>query len=122
MLVSLNKSKKNKYQLITNNKKNKLVDQGLTIEILSAKSLKVLKNKKYISKYNLENITSYFYQNSEKFKIKYINSPKNWFLNNKYTVDTLRDLNNMRLLISKIGYNNFNINKANRILKNNYEN
>ena len=122
LLVSLNKSKKNKYQLITNNKKNKLVDQGLTIEILSAKSLKVLKNKKYLSKYNSENITSYFYQNSEKFKIKYINSPKNWFLNNKYTVDTLRDLNNMRLLISKIGYNNFNINKANRILKNNYEN
>ena len=122
LLVSLNKSKKNKYQLITNNKKNKLVDQGLTIEILSAKYLKVLKKNNYISKYNLENITSYFYQNSEKFKIKYINPPKNWFLNNKYTVDTLKDLNNMKFLISKIGYNNFNINKANRILKNKYEN
>ena len=118
LLVSLNKLEKIKDQLIKNNKKNKLVDQGLTIEILSAKSLKFLKKNKNINKYNLENITSYFYQHSKKFKIKYIKVPKNWFLNNKYTVDTLRDLNNMKYLISKIGYNNFDINKANRILKN----
>lgn len=123
IINGLNRKKKINYQLITNNKKSKLVDQGLTIEILSAKSLKLIKKNKNVSKFNLENITSYFYQYSKKFKIKYINVPKNWFLNNKYTVDTLKDLNKMKFLISKIGYNNFNINKANNILrKNKYEN
>ena len=38
-LHKLNKKKIN-YQLISNNKKNKIVDQGLTIEILSASALK----------------------------------------------------------------------------------
>ncbi len=120
LLCKLNKKKIN-YNLITNNKKNKIVDQGLTIEILSASTLKKIKKNKNITKFNLENITSYFYQYSSKFKIKYIRVPKYWFLNNKYTVDTKTDLNKMKYLISRIGYDNLNIRKANKMLKK-YEN
>ena len=106
-----------KFDLISNNKKKKLVDQGLTIEIISSNSLKKLKLKKDLTKYNLENITSYYYQNYKKFNINHLKSPKNWFLKNKYTIDDKNDLKKMRRIISKVGYNNFDIEMANKIIR-----
>ena len=49
----------------------------------------------------------------------YCKSPKNWFLNNKYTIDNFQDLEKMRKIILSIGYKTFNINKANKIIKKN---
>jgi spore coat polysaccharide biosynthesis protein SpsF len=117
IISNINRNKSFKYDLISNNKKNKLVDQGLTIEIISSRSLEKIKFKKNLTKYNLENITSYYYQNEKKFKINHIKSPKNWFLNNKYTIDNNEDLKKIRLIISKVGYNNFDIGEANRIIR-----
>ena len=106
----------NNYDIISNNKLNKKVDQGLTVEIISSNSLKKL-NKKKLSYYDLENLTSYFYKNENKFKFFYLKSPKSWFLNNKYTIDNKNDLLRMKYIISKIGYNKFNINKCIKIYK-----
>ena len=86
---------------------------------MSAKSLEKLYLNKKLSKYNLENITSYFYENSKNFNMYYCKSPKNWFLNNKYTIDNFQDLEKMRKIILSIGYKTFNINKANNIIKKN---
>tara|TARA_B100000035_G_scaffold80228_1_gene67243 strand:- start:903 stop:1610 length:708 start_codon:yes stop_codon:yes gene_type:complete len=119
IISNFNKRKFLNYDLMSNNKKNKIVDQGLTIEILSAKSLEKLYLNKKLSKYNLENITSYFYENSKNFNMYYCKSPKNWFLNNKYTIDNFQDLEKMRKIILSIGYKTFNINKANNIIKKN---
>jgi len=102
---------------IINRKKKKLADQGLTIEIISSNSLKKLKLKKELAKCNLENITSYYYQNHKKFNINHIMSPNNWFLKNKYTIDDKNDLKKMRRIISKVGYNNFDIGMANKIIR-----
>ncbi len=115
-IIKLNK-KNNNYDLISNNKLEKKVDQGLTVEIISAKSLQKLTKIK-TSKYNKENLTSYFYNNQNKFKIFYLNSPKNWFLNNKYTIDTKKDLKKMKYIISNIGYNKFNIKKCIKLYNN----
>ncbi len=121
IISKLNKNKKKKFDLISNNKKTKKVDQGLTIEIASVKSLQKLYFKYNLSKYNLENLTSFYYANEKKFKIKYLGSPKNWFLNNKYTVDNIGDLKKMRAIILKVGYNNFDIKKANQLIKKAYK-
>ena len=49
MISNFNKKEKLNYDLISNNKKKKLVDQGLTIEILSSNSLKkILKKRRKI--------------------------------------------------------------------------
>ena len=117
IISNINFKNKIKFDLISNNKKKKLVDQGLTIEIISSNSLKKLKLKKDLTKYNLENITSYYYQNYKKFNINYLKSPKNWFLKNKYTIDDKNDLKKMRRIISKVGYNNFDIGMANKIIR-----
>lgn len=117
LILKLNQKKNIYYDLISNNKKNKLVDQGLTVEILSAEFLKNLSIKKKFDAYQLENISSYYYQNYKKFKILYVKSPKNWFLKNKYTIDTIQDLQKMKKIISKIGYDKFNITKANKLMK-----
>ena len=115
VITKFNKNRKN-YDLITNNNINKTVDQGLTVEIVSISSLKRIKKKK-LSKYNLENITSYFYKNPKNFNIYYLKSPKNWFLNHKYTIDKPEDLNKMRIIISRVGYNKFNLKKCVSIYK-----
>ena len=102
---------------IINKKKKKIVDQGLTIETISPDSLKKIKLKKDLTKYNLENITSYYYQNYKKFNINHLKSLKNWFSKNKYTIDDKNDLKKIRRIISKVGYNNFDIGMANNIIR-----
>lgn len=122
LILKLNKYNHIPYEFISNNKKNKLVDQGLTVEILSSKSLKNLNLKKKFNSYQLENISSYYYENSEKFNILYVKSPKNWFLKNKYTVDNIQDLKKMKKIILDVGYHSFSIKKANHKIKElNYE-
>ena len=116
LISKLNSLKNIRYDLITNNKKDKFVDQGLTVEILSVNSLKNI-NRSFLTKYNKENITSFYYDNSKKFNIKYTKSPTNWFRNNKYTIDTIKDLNKMKFMLSKIKKEKFNINHASKILK-----
>ena len=115
VITKFNKNSKT-YDLITNNNINKTVDQGLTVEIVSISSLKRIKKRK-LSKYNLENITSYFYKKQNNFKIYYLKSPDNWFLKHKYTIDNLEDLNKMKKIISKVGYNKFNLKKCISIYK-----
>ena len=117
LISNFNLKNQTKFDLISNNNTKKLVDQGLTIEIISSNSLEKLKLKKDLTKYNLENITSYYYQNYKKFNINYLKSPKNWFLKNKYTIDDKNDLKKMRRIISKVGYNNFDIGMANKIIR-----
>ncbi len=119
IITKLNKKKNLTYDLISNNKKIKKVDQGLTIEIVSSKSLNKIYLNNKLTKYNLENLTNIYYQNEKKFKIQYLKSPKNWFLNNKYTIDDIVDLKKMRAIILKVGYHNFDIKKADQIIKKN---
>ena len=106
VISNFNKRKRINYDLISNNKKKKLVDQGLTIEILSSNSLKkILKKRRKLTKYNLENITSYFYENKKKFKNILLQVTKKLVSKKKYTIDNLQDLKKMRKVISNIGYN-----------------
>lgn len=117
LILKLNERKRIPYEFVSNNKKNKLVDQGLTVEILSSRSLRNLYLKKKFNSYQLENISSYYYENFKKFNILYVKSPKNWFLKNKYTIDNIKDFKKMKRIISKVGYHSFNIEKANYFIK-----
>ena len=74
IITKLNKKKNLTYDLISNNKKIKKVDQGLTIEIVSSKSLNKIYLNNKLTKYNLENLTNFYYQNEKKFKIQYLKS------------------------------------------------
>tara|TARA_B100001964_G_scaffold224687_1_gene271771 strand:- start:389 stop:1105 length:717 start_codon:yes stop_codon:yes gene_type:complete len=101
-----------KYDLISNNSKEKKVDQGLTVEFVSKKCIKKIISKKKINSYNKEHITSYIYENLDKFSFKRIRSPGHHFHKLKYTIDVKKDVLKAKKIIAKLKKNDlYNFNK-----------
>ena len=96
-----------KHDILTNLYNNgKKIDPGLTIEIVSCKSLKDIyhnRKEKIISK---EHITKSFYNNYRKFRILYLKSPDYFYKGFKYTIDNLEDLKRSRYVCKKINIKN----------------
>ena len=95
--------KKNRYDLISNNIKDK-IPRGFTAELISTKTIKkILDSTK--SRLDKEHITRYIYKQSSLFNIKFCND------NNKYldienqslVVDSKEDLNKIQFIIKKLG-------------------
>ncbi len=80
--------------------------KGQSVEIIRTSII-----KKNLSKFNInhkEHVTSYFYENSSKFRIK------NFINNYKYTplklsIDTINDLNKIKKKIKKKNFSNFKL-------------
>jgi len=87
---------KHSIQLTTNIKK-KTYPRGFTSEVIDVDSLIKVK-KKSLLKYDLEHITSYFYRNSEDFKIYNFESPIKDISDLSFTIDYPEDIDK----ISKI--------------------
>lgn len=70
----------------------KNIPVGSGVEVFTAKSFLVIKNKNNLNSHNKEHVTSYYYQNENEFKIDFI---KNFYNKNlgmfSVTVDTLED-------------------------------
>ena len=94
----ITKFKKNNYDLVTNCKK-KTFPKGQSIEVLNSKVFlkvfKILKRKKY-----LEHITSFFYDNEEKFKI-YSLSNKIFYRKKNLSIDNHYDLKKFNRYLSR---------------------
>ena len=110
------KSKESKIDIITN-VFPRTFPKGQSVEIIRSSLL-----KKYIGKfdkYDLEHVTSYFYKNFKKFKIKKI---KNKFDQSMYnlSIDTKNDFRNMNSVLSLHDINNFDFNKLSQKTKNKF--
>jgi spore coat polysaccharide biosynthesis protein SpsF len=110
------KSKESKIDIITN-VFPRTFPKGQSVEIIRSSLL-----KKYIGKfdkYDLEHVTSYFYKNFKKFKIKNI---KNKFDQSMYnlSIDTKNDFRNMNSVLSLHDINNFDFNKLSQKTKNKF--
>ena len=93
-LIDFIAHKKNiRYDIVTNVLKRSY-PKGQSVELLKTKFF--LENYKYIkSKNDLENVTSYFYRNSNRFKILNIENKIDFsFIN--LSVDTIEDLKKIR--------------------------
>lgn len=115
-IINSIKKKKNKFDLVSSNK-NKKVDQGLTIEIVSISGiLKIFKLNKKISNYDQEHITNNFYKYKKKYNLENINLPKDFFLNLKYTIDEKIDVKRAKFILRNNNYKKFS-----EIIKKNLE-
>ena len=76
-----------KYDIITN--VCPIFSKGQSVEILCSKSFK--ENFKFFEKKDLEHVTSFFYRNKAKFKIKNFKNSEN-FNNHSIALDTKKDL------------------------------
>lgn len=104
---SIKKKINNKFDLITSNK-NKKVDQGLTIEIISASGiLKIFSLNKRITKYDQEHITNNFYKYKNKYNLENIKLPKYFFFNLKYTIDNKIDVKRAKYILKNNSYKKF---------------
>jgi len=91
--IRLNTSHNRKYDLITNVFPRSF-PSGMSVEIIKTKTLdKTIKN---FSNFDKEHVTTYFYKNYKKFKIKNFKSIKNSTI--KYSIDKPRDIKNLKLL------------------------
>ena len=91
--------------------------KGQSVEIIRSSLI-----KKYIGKfdkYDLEHVTSYFYKNSKKFKIKNI---KNKFDQSMYnlSIDTKKDFKNINSTLTQQKIDNFDFNKLSKKTKNKF--
>ncbi len=99
--ISTSKSKRN-YDLFSN-RLDKSIPSGQRVEIIKTKSMQEA-YKKFFKKGHYEHVTSYFYENKKKFKIFYTSFKRNK-TKIKLSVDTVRDLNKVKKLVSKLGNN-----------------
>lgn len=91
--VKIDASLNHKYDLITNVFPRSF-PSGMSVEIIKTKTLnKVIKN---FSKFDKEHVTTYFYKNSKKFKIKNFKTKKKTKI--KYSIDKPSDIKNLKLL------------------------
>ncbi len=87
--------KKKKYFDIITNTFPKTFPQGQSVEIIKASILK--KNIKNMSNFDKEHVTTYFYKNFNKFKIKNFSTRKKFRIKN--SVDTEDDLKRIRKIL-----------------------
>ena len=101
------KEKNIQFDMMSSNVVRK-VDQGLTIEVVSAKALKkIVLNNKRISNYNKEHLTSIFYKFRDKHNIKTIKLPSYFYNGFKYTVDIKKDIERIKFISNNIKKNSF---------------
>lgn len=92
------KSKRQNYDIITNIFPRSF-PPGQSVEIIKTSALKKILNFK-LSNSCKEHVTKYFYQKNKLFKIKNFKSNFN-FKKKKYSIDTVKDLENLKQLIKK---------------------
>lgn len=98
-LIKINKTLPVKYDLITNVFPRSF-PSGMSVEIIKTNSLeKMLHN---FSKLDKEHVTTYFYRNHKKFKIKNLKTMRK--TNNKYSIDRPVEIKNLKRL-----FKNFSI-------------
>tara|TARA_B100001063_G_scaffold243514_1_gene274288 strand:- start:2924 stop:3607 length:684 start_codon:yes stop_codon:yes gene_type:complete len=91
--------------------------KGQSVEILRSSLL-----KKYIGKfdkYDLEHVTSFFYKNFKRFKIKNIKNKLDQSMYN-LSIDTKKDFNNINSTLSQYKIDKFDFNKLNQKTKNKF--
>lgn len=89
---------KKKFDLITTNL-NKKIDQGLTLEIINAKSFVKLFNKYNFNPSEKEHITKIFYKLKKSLKIKQISFNKIYSKGYRYTIDYRTDVNVVNFIL-----------------------
>ena len=92
------KSKRQNYDIITNIFPRSF-PPGQSVEIIKTSALKKILNFK-LSNSCKEHVTKYFYQKNKLFKIKNFKSNFN-FKKKKYSIDTVKDFENLKQLIKK---------------------
>lgn len=91
--IRINISHNRKYDLITNVFPRSF-PSGMSVEIIKTKTLdKMIKN---FTKFDKEHVTTYFYKNYKKFKIKNFKTMKKTKI--KYSIDKPIDVKNLKLL------------------------
>lgn len=78
--------------------------KGVSVEVVNAKTFQILRNKR-ISKFNKEHITSYFYENSKKFRILNFKSLTNQ-RHKSLALDTKKDLYKLNPIIKEKNFIN----------------
>ena len=82
-----------KYDLITNVFPRSF-PSGMSVEIIKTNLLEKMLNK--FSKLDKEHVTTYFYRNHKKFKIKNLKTMKR--INNKYSIDRPSEIKKLKKL------------------------
>lgn len=96
--------KKKKIDLLTNTYKRSC-PSGQSVEVIKMNALKNV-IKKDLTNYEKEHVTTYFYNNLNKFKIYHIKFQNLKFKNVKFSVDTKKDLKILLRKFSKKQFNN----------------
>ena len=86
--IAISEYQNNSFDIVTNVLKRSF-PKGQSVEILCSKSFK--ENFKFFEKKDLEHVTSFFYRNKAKFKIKNFKNSEN-FNNHSIALDTKKDL------------------------------
>jgi len=76
----------------------------------------IKKNINKFNKYDLEHVTTYFYRNFKKFKIKNIRNKKNQSMYN-LSIDSKKDFVNINLIASSYNIYDFDIIKLKESIK-----
>mgnify|MGYP001207285636 FL=1 len=101
----ISNSKKIRFDLMTTNYLNNKIDEGFTIEIFNATSLKKMASYK-LNNNDKEHIANYFYKKRKIFDIKKIKFSKKFKKGYKYTIDTFDDLSKMNFILKNYNPNN----------------
>ena len=93
----------NDCDLTTSTSKFSNIPPGLTTEIIKLSALEKILDNNQINSINKEHITSYFYENEEKFKISYLNFLEQGFTKEmRFVVDNQLDLKLMNLISNTV--------------------
>ena len=92
-LIKINRTLSVKYDLITNVFPRSF-PSGMSVEIIKTNLLEKMLNK--FSKSDKEHVTTYFYRNHKKFKIKNLKTMKR--INNKYSIDRPSEIKKLKKL------------------------
>ena len=98
---------KGKNEIVTNSFPRSF-PKGQSVEIIKSSLIK--KNINKFNKYDLEHVSSYFYKNFYKFKIRNIKNKIDQSMYN-LSIDTKKDFANIHLIVSNYDIYNFNITK-----------
>ncbi len=102
---------------LATNSLTKTFPYGLTAEVLGVECLKIIKSQTKNSSY-LEHITSYIYNNTQKFRIKNISSIIKDIENLNFAVDVIDDIKKSEWLLSKVSSKKkYNLNELVKYLK-----
>jgi len=104
---------KGKNEIVTNSFPRSF-PKGQSVEIIKSSLIK--KNINKFNKYDLEHVSSYFYRNFKKFKIRNIRNKMNQSMYN-LSIDTKKDFININLIASSYNIYDFDIIKLKENIK-----